>query len=93
VNASAAAAAHARSLLASDALPAPGRRGEVLAALATGRRPSVSVRALRRLAGERCERLVLAPHSEALARGEVREASDTLARALMCIAHVIRRHP
>jgi hypothetical protein len=53
----------------------------------------VSVRALRRLAGERCDRLVLAPHSEALARGDVADASATLGRALMGIAHVVRRQP
>lgn len=93
VSASAAAAAHARSLLASDALPPPGRRGEVLAALTTDRHPSVSVRALRRLAAERCDRLVLAPHSEALARGDLTDGSRTLSRALMGIAHVVRRHP
>jgi len=93
VSATAAAAAHAKSLLASDALPAPGRRGEVLAALGTDRRPSVSVRALRRLAEERCDRLVLAPHSEALARGDVADASATLGPALIGIAHFVRRHP
>jgi Flp pilus assembly CpaE family ATPase len=93
VSASAAAIAHATSLVASDALPAAGRRREVLVALVTERRPGARVRALRRLAGERCERLVLVPHSEALARGELADASGTLSRALMGIGHVIRRQP
>jgi hypothetical protein len=91
VSASAAAVAHARSALASDALPAAGARGEVLAALVTERRPSVSIRALRRLAGERCDRLVLAPHSEALARGDLTDPSAALSRALTGIVQVVRR--
>jgi hypothetical protein len=92
VSASPVALAHARSVLASDALPAAGSRGEVLAALVTEGRPSVSIRALRQLAGERCDRLVLAPHSEALAHGDLTDSSGALSRALIGIAQVVRRH-
>jgi hypothetical protein len=53
----------------------------------------VSVRALRRLADRRCERLVLAPHSDALARGEPADASLALGRTLAGIARVLRRRP
>ncbi len=60
----------AQTLLADDALPAPGRWREALLAITTERRPSASVRALRRLAAHRCERLALIPHSAAIARGE-----------------------
>ncbi len=91
VTASRAAVAHARLLMASDALPTPGRCREVLVAVAVDRRPRASVRALRRLADDRCERLVLAPHSDALARGELTETSVALGRTLAGIGHVLRR--
>jgi len=93
VTASRPAVAHARMLMASDALPTPGRSREILVALAVDRRNGVSVRALRRLADIRCERLVLAPHSDAVARGEPADASLALDRTLAGIARVLRRRP
>jgi len=93
IKATRAAVAHARQLLASDALPTPGRCSELLVAIAIDRRARSSVRELRRLADDRCERLVLAPHSDGLARGELSEASAALGRALAGIGHVLRRHP
>ena len=41
----------------------------------------------------RCERLVLAPHSDALARGELSRASAALGRTLAGMGHVLRRPP
>lgn len=93
VTASQAAAVHAGRLMASDALPTPGRYGEALVAVAVDRHTRASVRELRRLAGERCERLVLVRHSDALARGDLSEASAALGRALAGIGHVLRRRP
>jgi hypothetical protein len=93
VTASRPAVAHARMLMRSDALPTPGRSREILAALAVDRRTGVSVRALRRLAGLRCERLVLAPYSDALTRGEPADPSLALGRTLAGIGHVLRRRP
>ncbi len=91
VTATGAAVARAGLMVASDALPTPGRWHEVLVAVAMERRPSASVRALRRLAAHRCERLVLAPHSEAAARGAFADASIDLGRPLTGIAQVLRR--
>ncbi|MGH2944674.1 MAG: hypothetical protein ACRDPC_00055 [Solirubrobacteraceae bacterium] len=91
VTASRPAVARARLLAASDALPTPGRWYEVLIALAGERRPSASVRTLRRLATHRCERLVLAPHSDAVSRGDLADPSADLGRTLTGIAHVLRR--
>lgn len=91
VTATGAAVARAGLLVVSDALPRPGRWHEVLVAVARERRPSASVRALRRLAAQRCERLVLAPHSDALPRGDLADPSAHLDRTLTGIAHVLRR--
>jgi Flp pilus assembly CpaE family ATPase len=91
VTATSAAVAHARLLMTSDALPTPERSREILVATALDRRTRVSVRALRRLADLRCERLVLAPHSDALARGEPADASLAFGRTLAGIARVLRR--
>jgi hypothetical protein len=90
VTATRAAVAHARQLIASDALPVPGPRREGLVAIAVDRRTRCTVRALRRLASHRCERLVLAPHSDALARGEFTETSAALGRTLAGIGHILR---
>jgi Flp pilus assembly CpaE family ATPase len=84
--------ARARLLLATDALPRPGRARETLIAIASRPRPDASVRALRRLAAERCERLVLVPHSEQLARGDLTD-DDRLRRALTGLAATLRRRP
>jgi hypothetical protein len=64
------AIARATSLWEAGIAPAPGLRREALVASVTDRRQTTSVRALRRLAAERCERLVMAPFSAELARGE-----------------------
>jgi cellulose biosynthesis protein BcsQ len=93
IKASRAAVVHARRLMASDALPTPGRHREALVAVAADRLTRASVRELRRLAGERCDRLVLVPHSDALARCEFFEVSAALGRALAGIGHVLRSHP
>ena len=85
------AVARARLLLASDALPPPGRARELLVALAADRRPSASVRALRRLAAQRCERVVLCRYSDTVARGDLANPSDCLDRTLTGIAPILRR--
>src|SRR5262249_41709956 len=90
VTADLAAVARARQLMASDALPTPRRCGEVLVAAARDAGARVSVRALRRLAAQRCERLVLAPHSDELARGDFTDAPAALGRTLAGIGHLLR---
>jgi hypothetical protein len=78
--------------LTADVVPAPGRWREVLATTVTTHRPLVTVRALRKVARQRCDRLVLIPHSEALARGE-QVISDSTTRALTGLAGTLRRDP
>ncbi len=87
----ASAVTRARLLLASDALPPPGhwREALVVSAIEPAGRPSV--RALRRLAAKRCERLVLCPYSEALTRGELPDDEQRLLRALSGLAPTLRR--
>jgi MinD-like ATPase involved in chromosome partitioning or flagellar assembly len=82
--------ARAAALLASDVLPPPGRSLEVLVAIARQPRPPVSVRVLRRLAGQHCERLVLIPYSDAVARGELL-VDEPVMHALAGLAPVLRR--
>ena len=82
--------ARARSLLDSDLMPAAGRSIEVLVATAVQRSSRASVRALRRLAARRCERLVLSPHSAAAARGEL-SSDDSVAHALAGLAPTLRK--
>jgi hypothetical protein len=77
-------------LFASDALPKPGRWHEVLVALNLERRRDTSVRALRRLAAQRCDRLVLASHSDALANGDLPASDIGVSRTLISLAHVLR---
>jgi hypothetical protein len=72
------------------ATPAPGRWHEALAATATVARPLASVRALRRLARQRCDQLVLVPHDEGLAHGEPAR-SDRARDPLTGIAPLLRR--
>jgi hypothetical protein len=81
----------AQLLLASDAPPTLGHAREVLVALAADRRSSVSVRALRRLASQRCERLVLARHCDAVAGGDLTNSSERVDRTLSSIASIVRR--
>jgi hypothetical protein len=91
VTAERAAVVRARTLFSSGALPTPGRWREVLVALKLERRRDASVRALRRLAFQRCERLVLAPHSDALANGELPASDTRLSRTLISLAYTLRR--
>lgn len=91
VTAERAAVARAQVLFASGALPPPGRWLEVLVALNVERRRGASVRALRRLAAHRCERLVPAARSDALAGGEVPATDNRLGRTLTAVAHTLRR--
>lgn len=72
------------------AMTAAGRCHEALAATATVTRPLASVRALRRLARQRCDQLVLVPHDEGLARGET-TTGERARDALTGIASLLRR--
>lgn len=87
--ASAAGLARARAILDSDLLPPAGRTAEVLVATAHSPRPDVSVRALRRLAVKRCERLILIPYSAAAARGE-RAIDEATVRAFAGLGPTLR---
>ena len=80
----------ARALLESDVMPAPGRMVELLVATGLQPRSRVSVRSLRRLAAQRCERLILIPHSTIAARGEP-SADAGVAHALSGLAVTLRR--
>jgi hypothetical protein len=82
--------ARARAVLDSPAMPAAGRSLEVL--VATAHRfggSAVRVRALRRLAKRRCERLILISHSDRAARGE--PDPESFARPLRGLAPTLRR--
>jgi Mrp family chromosome partitioning ATPase len=81
--------ARAQSAMAGDALPRAGSAVEVLVATALVQRPRASVRALRRLAAQRCERLVLIPHSEPAANGRPTD-DDAIAHALAGFAPSLR---
>jgi hypothetical protein len=87
------ALARAQALLDSDILPRPGGWRELLTATTLDHRSTASVRALRHLARQRCDRLVLIPHSEALARGDVAHGSEQLNRALTGLASILRSEP
>lgn len=80
----------ARLLFTSDLVPRPGSRVELLAATALHSPSAVKVRSLRRLAGARCERLVLIPHSKPLARGELSADGEYASRALTGLASALR---
>lgn len=82
--------ARALLLLDSDVLPPPGRVPEIVVATAREHGASVSVRALRRLAARRAERLVLIPHSAGLARGET-DLDQPIKRALAGLAPTLRK--
>jgi Flp pilus assembly CpaE family ATPase len=82
--------ARAAALLGSDVLPPAGRSLEVLVATAHQPRPPVSIRALRRLATRRCDRLILIPHSAATARGEG-AVEEPIVHALTGVARALRR--
>jgi hypothetical protein len=81
----------ARVLFEGDNLPAPGRWREVLAAKAVGRAAGASVRDLRRLASLRCERLVLVPDSDALARADISLGATQIQSALAGLTATLRR--
>ena len=91
VPATPAGVASARLLLESDVLPPPGRAREVLVAIAREPRPRVRVRALRRIAQPRCERLALIPYSSSLAQGEATGDDEGIRRALAGVASTLRR--
>jgi len=82
--------ARLRLVLDSDVLPPAGRCAELLVATAQGVGSRVSVRSLRRLAGERCDHLVLIPHSNQAPRGE-RVADEALAYAVSGVVTALRR--
>ena len=84
--------ARARTLLDSDVLPAPGAWREVLVATAPSRSSSVTVRALRRLARSRCDRLVLVAYDRGLAEGAPVAGESTM-RALTGLAPALRSQP
>jgi len=90
VTAARTAVARARVLFASGALPPPGRWSEALVALELEPGPRASVRALRRLAAQRCERLVLAARSDALADGQLPATDSRLSRTLTRLARALR---
>jgi Flp pilus assembly CpaE family ATPase len=92
VPASGAGLAQARALFDSEVMPQSGDAGEIMVAIAPAARPSVSVsvRALRRLATRRCERLILVPYNDAAARGE-RLVDESVKRALAGLAPSLRR--
>lgn len=84
--------ASARLLLESAVLPRPGHAREILVALARETKPGVRVRALRRIAQPRCERLVLMPYSRSLAQSEATASLDEgIRRALAGLAATLRR--
>jgi hypothetical protein len=89
--ATAPAVARARVLFAGESLPAPGRWRELLVATAMERRAGAKVRTLRRLAANRCERLVLAPYVEALARGQQAADDERLRAPLTALAATLGR--
>jgi hypothetical protein len=81
--------ARAHALFDSDVLPPAGRSVEALVATGHACHRRVSVRALRRLARVRCERLVLVPCSDASARGEA-AVDDAIVHALEGLAPILR---
>ena len=80
----------ARLLFSSGVLPPAGGARELLACISRDSQVRVRVRAVRRLAHQRCERLVLIPHNAALARGE-RASDGDIADALTHLASALRR--
>jgi hypothetical protein len=82
--------ASAHLLLTSTVLPPAGGARELLVGVARDGHATVRVRALRRLAHMRCERLVLVPYSPALARGDAVAAGE-ITSALTGLASALRR--
>jgi MinD-like ATPase involved in chromosome partitioning or flagellar assembly len=83
----------ARASVALDTIaPPPGRAREALAAarLTPGR--AVSVRALRRVAAPRCERLVLMPYDERVAH-DPQHVDECARHALTALGSVLRSNP
>jgi MinD-like ATPase involved in chromosome partitioning or flagellar assembly len=72
--------------------PPPGRVREALVATRITPGQAVRVRALRRLARERCDQLVLIDHDPALARGDQLD-EGAHGRALTSLATLLRRQP
>jgi len=86
--ASPSAVRRAQILLAARVLPRPGRARETLVANALQPPARGTVRELRRLAEQRCERLALVPHSARLAAADL-EGLEDLADAVGVIAGLI----
>jgi Flp pilus assembly CpaE family ATPase len=78
----------AQALLAAGLLPRPGRAPEVLVASALGPVTRGTVRELRHLAKQRCERLALVPHNGRLGAGDL-GGLDDLANVVAAIASFI----
>jgi MinD-like ATPase involved in chromosome partitioning or flagellar assembly len=79
----------AQALFESKVLLPAGRSVEVLVATGRAGRPRVSVRALRRLARVRCERLVLVPCSDAPVHGGA-AVDDAMVHAFEGLAPILR---
>lgn len=85
------ATAAMRATLALDTIAPPtGRAREVLAAVSVRPGRGVSVRTMRRLSAARCERLVLVPYDDAVAR-DARHISNATSHALAAIGAVLRK--
>jgi MinD-like ATPase involved in chromosome partitioning or flagellar assembly len=85
------ATAAMRGTLALETIAPPaGRAREILAATCVRPGRGVSVRTMRRLAAARCERLVLVPYDDGVAR-DARHISNATAHALAAIGAVLRR--
>jgi Flp pilus assembly CpaE family ATPase len=82
----------AHVLLGAGVLPGPGHAHEALVANAIAPPERGTIRELRRLADQRCERLVLVPHSRRLARGDLAGLED-LTDGVAAIAGLIQQTP
>lgn len=82
-----------RASIALDTIaPRAGRAREALAATRLTQGRLVSVRALRRVAAGRCERLVLIPYNDEAAR-DPQHAGDATRHALTALGSLLRRNP
>jgi MinD-like ATPase involved in chromosome partitioning or flagellar assembly len=87
------ATASARAALAFDTIaPAPGQAREALAAVCVRPDRAVTVRALRRLAAGRCDRLVVFPHDQNVAH-DPEHVGPAALHALTALGAVLRRDP
>ena len=83
----------ARASIALETIaPRAGRAREVLAATRLTRGRAVSVRALRRVAAGRSERLVLIPYDDEVSR-DPQHVSESTGHALTALGSLLRRNP